>query len=218
VEGDTLVRTDEKVMGGYVMYDRTQSQRFSEGVSEGGKASLLFESYDPFQSSFSGHNVRIDGSYFFSMAKSVWALDLLWARADETAEPFELGDVVQVKTLFFNQRDFPLRGYDDGHPQLIGHRVNKGTLEWRIPVWDVDYHATRIPIGLNRVSLHWFYEGGSAYDSGEDNPYYTSTGLEWHLELKLLYALSVPVRIGYAQGLDDLLGKKKSYITMGFVF
>ena len=55
----------------------------------------------------------------------------------EGAALFELPDI--------NRRSFGLRGYDGS--SRVGRRMKMGTVEWRVPIADVDRHLMVAPIG-----------------------------------------------------------------------
>ncbi len=218
VDVSEQTRVDEKVFGAYLQYNSLKSSVFSEGVSEGMKITLLGESYEAFNAYFQGGIVRGDFQHFLSIGKTVLNTYATIANGSKAAEPFELGGAFAQSAIFFNQRDFSLRGYEDGHSQLIGHKLQHAVLEWRVPVMNIDRHLMVPPVGLNRLSALFFYEGGAAFDSGEEEKLYRASGIELLFEVKLFYYLPLPLRIGYAKGLDKTLGKEQIYATLGYIF
>ena len=45
-------------------------------------------------------------------------------------------------------REFPLRGYSSGEPVLTGHRARLGSVEWRVPLSDVEVGVDPLPVDL----------------------------------------------------------------------
>ena len=98
-------------------------------------------------------------------------LSLRWNEvyAQPDAEAIKLGGNFSEETFtlpVLNQREFPLRGYTSGEAVLTGHRARLGTLEWRVPISDVDRHFMVPPVGLNRVSMSVFADSGRAWEIG----------------------------------------------------
>src|SRR5207248_757807 len=100
-----------------------------------------------------------------------------------------------------NQREFPLRGYRSGEPVLTGHRASLATLEWRIPVSDVDRHLMVPPVGVNRISMSVFTEAGAAWDNAPQH-WYKSGGVELLYEARAGYLWGAQLGIGVAKGFE----------------
>ena len=115
-----------------------------------------------------------------------------------------------------NQREFPLRGYRSGEPVLTGHRASLATLEWRIPVSDVDRHLMVPPVGVNRISMSVFTEAGAAWDNAPQH-WYKSAGVELLYEARVGYLLGAQLRIGVAKGFE-VPGRTEAYVRLGRSF
>ena len=169
---------------------------------------------------YSGNVYRADWRGYLPVGKSVLALrwNEIYGQAD--AEPIELGGSETNEALalpLLNQREFPLRGYTSGEAALTGQRARVGTIEWRMPLSDVDRHFMVPPVGLNRVSMSLFFDIGAAWNSGASPDYHRGVGIELLSELRFGYLFGLQVRAGVAWGLDDP-GKTKGYLRVGRSF
>ncbi len=74
------------------------------------------------------------------------------------------------------------------------------------------------PVGINRLSGALFADAGSAWDNGNARSrYYRGIGVELYAELKVLYRLPLPLRLGIARGLDKP-GGTQGYLVLGQTF
>jgi hypothetical protein len=217
VDGPTLPEQDERVLGLVAGVDTRRTHWLSEGPSEGMQLRLFAEnSYGD----FSGQIYRADWRMHLPIGRTVFAFrwNEAWGEAD--AEPFQLGgsdsDPPSLLPLI-NQRDFPLRGYSSGEPSLVGHRARLGSLEWRIPLRDLDRHAMVPPVGINRISVNLFFDVGDAWPRGADPDYHRGYGAELMTEARLGYLLPLEMRLGFARGRDEG-GRSTAYLTVGRSF
>ena len=178
---------------------------------------------------YSGQVYTLDWKQYVRTGReSVLALRLLQGWGTDRPKPFELGgegssnstDLVFVTfsgESVFDQRDYPLRGYAEGLPQLRGRRAQLLSAEWRFPVQRNERGIMAPPIGLMQWSGAVFAETGSAY---EDSPqdYYSSAGFEINTDLNLFYGLGLRLRAGYAHGFDADIGDDRLYLTLGGSF
>ncbi len=117
-----------------------------------------------------------------------------------------------------NQRNLPLRGYAGSEAALRGQNTSTASIEWRAPLSDIDRHAMSPPIGIDRLSASVFMDAGSVWDNGKARSrYYRGVGTELLGEIKVLYRLPVPVRLGIARGLDAPSGTRV-YFQLGQTF
>jgi hypothetical protein len=162
------------------------------------------------------HHGQVTG--FLPVGRTVLAARARYGAGQDDAEPFALGGI-EGAALFelpdINQRSFGLRGYDGS--TRVGHRMKAGTVEWRVPIADVDRHLMVPPVGLNRLSAGIFFEGGTAAEAGADAKVIRSRGIELFGELKLGYLLPIELRLGYAEALDEKRDKR-AYLVMGRAF
>ena len=217
VGGPTLSDQDERVLGLVAGIDARRTHWFSEGPSHGQQLRLFAERSYGF---YSGDVYRADWRLHFGLWKTVLSLRWNEAWGEIDAEPFQLGGSdSDPPTLLpvLNQREFALRGYRSGDPDLTGHRARIGTLEWRVPLKDVDRHAMVPPLGLNRVAMNLFFDVGDAWARGAEPDYRRGVGIELMSEVRLGYLLAVDLRLGLANGLDER-GRTTAYLRAGRSF
>ena len=217
VDGPSLRFQDERVAGVVLGYDSRSVQWRSEGPSQGFKAEAVAEQ-GLAGGAFPGRAWHLHAQAFVPIGPSVLAVRLRWGEAEADAEPFRLGgtDLGNALTMpQINQRTFALRGYDGD--ALTGRTFRLGTVEWRIPIADIDRHLMVPPVGLNRLSFTLFGEAGQAAYSGQPLGTLRSRGVELFGETRLGYLLPIEVRLGYVQAMDQQR-EKRSYLLMGRAF
>ncbi len=213
---------DERVGALVAGIDTRRRQWLSEGPSQGQQLRLFAETSNGLGGDFSGNVYRGDWRAFLPIRSTVLSLRWNEVYAQPEARPIELGGSFSEETYGYalpvlNQRQFPLRGYRSGEAGLTGHRARLGTLEWRMPLADVDRHFLVPPAGLNRVSLNLFVDSGAAWDSAAERRYHRGYGAELMSELRLGYLLEVQVRLGVAKGIDEF-GRTMGYLRVGRSF
>jgi hypothetical protein len=216
VNGGHVRFQDERLVGLVVGYDSRKTQWLSEGPSQGTALTLIAEQ-GLAGSDFPGAAQHLAASGFVPLGKTVLAGRLRFGRADADAEAFSLGGIegVFLQSLpQLNQRSFGLRGYDGSAQQ--GREMRLGTVEWRVPLADIDRHGMLPPIGINRLSATLFMEAGSAWSSAGPHDL-RSRGVELLGEIKLGYRLEVDARLGYVEALDGL-HDKRVYLSVGRAF
>jgi outer membrane protein assembly factor BamA len=220
VNAGTTSLSDERVLGLVAGVDTRRIQWLSEGPSQGQQLRLWAETSNGLNGTYSGNVYRGDLRVYVPVRKTVLALrwNEVYGQAD--AEPIELGGSDTNESLalpVLNQREFPLRGYSSGEPALTGHRSRLGTIEWRVPLSDVDRHFMVPPVGMNRVSMSLFFDIGAAWDSGESPDYHRGVGIELLSDLRFGYLFGLQLRAGVAWGLDGP-GETKGYLRIGRSF
>ncbi len=225
----TTRRRDERLLAALVDVDWSNGDWFSEGANRGAQGSLLVESYKPLAGGdarrYDGTVVRADLRGYLGtgalVRRSVLALRLTEARASGRTEPFELGgatdEVLQLGPAL-NVRRLSLRGYRGDEPGLRGVNARVATVEWRLPLADIDRHAMVPAVGINRLSAAVFADVGGAWSSGNGPANWSrSVGVELLGEVKLLYALGLQLRLGVARALDGPRDTR-GYLTAGRAF
>lgn len=211
---------DERVLGLLAGIDRRREQLLSEGPSEGQELRLFAETSNRLRGSYAGNFYRSDLRLYVPAGRTVVSVRWNEAYAQPQAEAIQLGGILSEETFalpVLNQREFSLRGYRSGENVLTGHRARLGTLEWRVPLSDIDRHFMVPPVGVNRLSASVFLDAGAAWDRGEAPAYYKSGGVEILSEARLGYLFGAQVRIGYAKGFQAP-GRKVGYIRIGRSF
>ena len=219
-------RRDERLLAAFVDVDTSGGDVRSVGPNRGMRASLLVESYRPLAHGdplrYDGTVARADWRGFLALPmRSVLALRYTEAYATGRTEPFSLGDAadnwVQLGPVL-NDRTLSLRGYAPGDAALTGTRARVASLEWRVPVADVDRHGMRLPLGLNRVSAGAFFDVGGAWREGSGPQRWSrSVGMELLAETRLAYTVPVQLRLGLARALDGP-EQTRAYLSVGRSF
>jgi hypothetical protein len=211
---------NERVAGLLGGFDSRRRQWLSEGPSQGQELRLFAETSRGLNADFGGNVYRADWRGHLPVGKTVLALRWNEAYGQQQAERFELGgsksdDFILLPQL--NERDFALRGYSLGTPELTGHRARVASLEWRTPLADIDRHLMVPPLGLNRVSLNLFMDVGAAWEPARSPDYHRGIGAELISETRFGYLFGLQARAGVAKGLDNT-GSTKIYLRAGRAF
>ena len=220
--GTSAKAHDERVLGLVAGVDTTRQQFLSEGPSQGQELRLFAETSNHLPGFFSGNFYRGDWRAYLPAGKTVVSLRWNQTYSQPGAEPVQLGGTgasfseTSFALPLLNQREFPLRGYRSGEAVLTGHRSSLVTLEWRIPISDVDRHFMVPPVGTNRVSIAVFTEGGKAWDSAP-RQWYTSGGAELLWEVRFGYVFGAQLRMGVARGFQAP-GETQAYLRFGRSF
>ena len=201
----TTASRDERVLGLVAGVDTRRKQFLSEGPSQGQQLRLWAETSNHLRGAFSGNFYRGDWRGYVPASPTVFALRVNAAYSQAGAEPVQLGgsfseEVAGFDLPILDQRQFPLRGYRSGDPALMGRHSLLGTLEWRVPLSDIDRHFMVPPVGLDRLSMSVFLETGSAWNDGASQRYFNSGGLELLAEVRAGYLLGLQFRAGVAKG------------------
>jgi hypothetical protein len=220
VHGPTLEAQDERVLGLVAGLDTRRTHWLSEGPSEGIQVRLFAETSRGLHATYSGDVYRADTRLHVPLGRTVLSLRWNEARGEEDAEPFQLGGTESDPPLLLpvlNQREFALRGYGSGEPSLRGNRARIGTLEWRVPLRDIDWHAMVPPVGMNRLAVTFFFEAGDAWPLGGQPDYHRGFGIEVMSEIRFGYLFGANLRLGIASGRDEG-GMDTAYLRVGRSF
>jgi len=218
----TSTPRDERVLGFVSGVDTRRMQLLSEGPSQGQQLRLFAETSNGMRGAYSGNFYRGDWRAYLPAGTTVVSLRWNQAYSQPQAEAIQLGgtgasfseEAFALPVL--NQREFPLRGYRSGESVLTGHRASLVTLEWRIPISDVDRHLMVPPVGVNRISMSAFTEAGAAWDNAPEH-WYKSGGVELLYEARLGYLVGLQLRIGVAKGFEAP-GRTEAYARLGRSF
>jgi hypothetical protein len=216
----TSTTRDERVLGLLAGVDRRREQFLSEGPSQGQELRLFAETSSRLRGAYSGNFYRADLRLYAPLGRTVVSARWNEAYSQPRAEAIQLGGTFSEETFalpVLNQREFPLRGYSSGEAVLTGHRARLGTLEWRVPLSDIDRHFMVPPVGVDRLSMSMFVDAGAAWDASETPAFYKSGGLELLSELRAGYLFGAQIRIGFAKGFEAP-GRKVGYIRIGRSF
>lgn len=225
-------RQDERIAALVADYDSRGGNWYSDGANRGLKLTLRGESYKPFEGrgddaapDYDGLVVRADARAYLGIGKGVLALRLTEARARQRTRPFQLGGATEAgRAIGFalNNREIALRGYRGDEAELLGQQARLASVEWRMPLVDIDRHGMVPALGINRLAATVFYDIGAAWAAGVNNPadYRRGVGFELRGEAKLLYALALDLRLGVGRALDPIAGRGRTrgYFTLGQAF
>ena len=224
-----LENFEDNLLGVAWLYNTSNYNPLSISLVDGMKLRLVAEDSDTLNSYYTGQVYTFDWRQYIRTGKeSVFALRFLQGWGTEQPRVFKLGgegfndDAVSVvlgtsNEAVFNQRNYALRGYKEGLPQLQGRRVQLLTTEWRFPIQRIEKGIMAPPVGIMQWYGTVFAETGSAYyDSPET--YYSSAGIELTADINLFYYLTLRMRAGYAHGFDKEIGDDRIYIEIGSSF
>jgi Tol biopolymer transport system component len=115
--------------------------------------------------------------------------------------------------LGLESRNFPVRGYGTG--TLRGHRAALGSVEYRMPVWQIDRGPGTWPLFLDRVIGNLFADAGTAWRRDGTRGTIASVGAEAALDVYLGFAAPFRYRAGVAWLLRDPgKGTLQPYVTL----
>jgi hypothetical protein len=221
---------EDHLLGVAWLYDSSDINPLSISLNDGMRLRLVAEDSNILQSDFTGQVYTFDWRQYIRTGKeSVVALRFLQGWGTDQPREFELGGEgfsqnalnallgIIGSDSVFNHRDYPLRGYPEGLPQLRGRRVQLLTGEWRFPLQRIEKGVMAPPIGIMQWFGTVFAETGSAYDESPET-YYSSAGLELTADINLFYGLTLRTRLGYAHGFDEEIGDDRVYLKVGSSF
>jgi hypothetical protein len=114
--------------------------------------------------------------------------------------------------LGLDTRHFPVRGYETS--TLRGTRAAIGSLEYRMPIWNIDRGPSVWPVYFQRLVGDVFVDAGTAWRTGTRRTI-ASAGAEVSLDLFLGYAAPLRLRSGVAYLLrEPAKGTVQPYIAL----
>lgn len=115
-----------------------------------------------------------------------------------------------------DQNEFFLRGYPSR--LLRGQKVALGTLEYRIPLLNIERGVRTWPFFFRRVHAALFYDLGNAWDDNTTlAEFRRGVGIEVKMDMIFGHQLPLRLRWGFAEGLDQA-GEQQAYFTAGNSF
>ena len=211
------------------IYNSALRHPLSISLNDGREVKLVAEDSEVLSSDFDGQVYTFSWKEYFRLGgEHVLALNVLQGWGEGVTSNFQLGgeDTGVAYTLLlqktgvglFDRRDYALRGYEDGLPQLRGRRAQTLSLEWRFPGQRIERGIMVPPIGIMQWSGSVFAETGAAYNGNTPNQYFSSAGLELTADLNIAYLVPVRARFGFAHGFDELIGDTRIYLSLGSSF
>lgn len=212
------------------IFKNTQNYLRAISQTDGRNARFIFETNNILDSDYTGEVYTLDWREFIQVYhQHVLALRAVGGWGTESPENFRLGgedsdynllDILELQSEeLFGKREYTLRGYPEGAPQLRGRRMQLASLEWRFPLGLIERSIMAPPIGIIDWSGSVFAETGAAWDEGgSPDKYYSSIGVELHADMNVFYRLNTRLRLGYATGLDEVIGEDRLYFSLGTSF
>lgn len=220
---------DDNLLGVGWQYDSSRIYPLSISRSDGRQVRLSVEEGAVLNSDFSGQTYRANWQEYIGLGgEHVLALRAFQGWGTGAAADFRLGgeDAGASFDLFLNQsggslfgrRDYALRGYPEGLPQLRGRRARIVSAEWRFPGQRIERGIMAPPVGIMQWHGAVFVETGAAYDGSRPDRYYSSAGIELSADLNLFYLVPLRARLGLAHGFDNSVGESRLYLSLGSSF
>lgn len=233
---DKIVEEPEEVdnlAGAAVVYDSAKNYPRSISRSDGRHIRLVAENSELIEGGdYTGDIYTVDWREYFQLfGEHVLSIRAVEGWGTEQPRPFTLGGSQRAGTVPaylgssvasspFNQRSYALRGYPTGLSVLEGRRMQMASLEYRLPIFRMQRGITVPPVGLHQMHATVFADTGGTWDNDESKPetYYTGVGVELNTDIVLGYNFLLPLRIGFASGLDDDIGDNQIYLQFGSSF
>jgi Tol biopolymer transport system component len=223
----------DEIVGIATSYNSAKFYPKSISVSDGQRFRVVAEDSDVLESDYTGQVYTLDWRGFLSLGKRhVLSGRLAGGWGSDDPQPFRLGgvgegfalgtpaDSITISTTqIFNKRDYALRGYKEGLPELVGRRMSLAELEWRFPIAMIERGLMTPPIGIHNIHGKAFYNIGDAWqDKFASSDLLQGAGLEINTEIVIGYMFSLDMRVGYAHGFDETLGEDQVYLSVGGTF
>jgi len=208
------IEREETLVGLAASYDNRESYLNVMGSGWGHYIDITAETNDLLSSQYEGNKYQAQWRSTFDLpGRSTASIRLAGGYSDSTAKHFRLGGSDKSdETALFGRETQALRGYDE--TVQSGNHYFTQRLEFSTWLARVERNLGLWPVGLGDVSATVFVDSGSSW--GESGTYQglTGVGLSTTFEMKLGYNLTVPVTFGYANGLDDTLGKEQFFFSV----
>ncbi len=207
-----------------IIFNNARAFGFSVSRENGVTARIDYENLSrAFGSDVSLQQVRTDlrGYLTLPYRRSPLGRHVLAARlaGGQTSGAFVLqrelrvGGTGQGELLGIESRNFPVRGYDAS--TLRGRRAAIASLEYRLPIRELDWGPSTWPVFFHRIVGDVFVDAGKAWQRNGATRTIASTGAELSLDLVLNYFAPLRYRAGVAYLLRDPgKGEVQPYMTL----
>ena len=233
---DKKTDLNDGIVGVAVYFSNAKKYRKAISKSDGISILITAENSDIFdivasdllnqdENDYTGTVYTLDYRAYLPMGLSqVLAIRLVVGWGTDKGRPYSLGGFAsQSGSSFygtgtiFNQRKYPLRGYDEGIEGLKGRRMGLWSMEWRFPIVTIERGATSPPAGIQKIYGKFFFDAGDAWNGDSFEEILRSVGAEFNFEVILGYRLSLNIRYGLYYALDSDT-KANFYVTTGTSF
>lgn len=228
----TNTNFQDTLFGAGLVYDTTlMYPRGISAASTGYVLSAWFESGKGLSGAYTGNVTTLSGRNYIDLgSEQVLAVRLDMGFGDNQSRPFSLGGqgFNNSTSIFsnlldplpsrvgFNQRQYGLRGYADA--ALSGQNMVLTSAEYRFPITRIEKGLMSPPIGIDKFFGQVFVDVGRAGNDLNAAQTYTGVGLELGGDIILFYNLLLRMQLGYAKGLDEVLGGNQAYFRLGSSF
>jgi hypothetical protein len=223
--------SSDNVAGLAVLWDSTRYYPFSISRTNGRHIQLVAENSDVLGGSdYTGSVYTLDWREFLALGgRHVLALRVAGGWGTESPRPYVLGGSFSAVTGLplvdalnfytpFDQRDFALRGYTRGTPELVGRRMALTSAEWRFPLGRVERGIMAPPLALQQLYGSVFVDSGAAWNDGDrPDAFATGAGVEAYADTFIFYNVPLSLRLGYAHGYNAG-GDDQVYLQVGSSF
>ena len=171
-----------------------------------------------FANDFSGRKYQTQWRGTWDMPKKVTILTrFAGGYSTRDAKQFTLGGHnFREEMRLFDRNSQSLRGYDDA--ALNGHYYFTQRIELNASLARIEKNLALFPLGFGDLTSTFFVDSGSAWNNREEFEQLTGIGAEFKLDFKLGYNYSLPITLGYANGLDNKKGREYFYINFGVIY
>ena len=210
-------RRDSRATIGMLALNLSSAKAFARSINpaQGYKIRLARENYID-EPGVEKPAYLLDWRHYFTLhANHTLAAHFFRAKSDDK-DPFQLGGVyagyyqspialpaLNESYASIHGRDYALRGYKSGLPQLRGSDVALTELEYRFPIASIERGFMAPPLGINRIHGGLFYSAANPVSGFHGGAVYRSAGIETKFELIFGYLFPLQVDLGYAKGLDE---------------
>lgn len=216
-------KTCEKTLAGLgLKFDSREMYLNSPGFSNGRYFDLVYETNDLLSgisdSDYQGAITQGQWQEIFNLAgRRSLSLQVLAGYSSKDNEAITIGGEDRLSEgSLFGRDDYALRGYASsvqGGNNMNINRINFNQWLARINsgwgIW---------PIGAGDISTDLYLDYGSAWQDGNSPEYLTGVGIDFNIEVLAFYNLMMPIRISFARGLDDALGKHRASIGISMPY
>ena len=218
------IEEDDNWLALGLIYDGLSSSLNASGASKGWQFGASIESAEAAHNSYyTGQVVSLNSRHYQTLnAGGTIAQRLFLGLGFASNSPFKLGgersDAYVGPGIRLKQRQYPLRGYNEGQGELEGENALLYNLEYGLPFSWSDHNMMAPPLGFAGWSLRAFSDHAMVWDEGEHmGKVYSSLGLEAILDTSVFYNVALRFRVGVAKGLDAL-GTDAVYVQLGGAF
>jgi len=220
----TGIEEDDNWLALGLIYDGLSSSLNAADSIEGWQLGISLESADAADNThYTGQVVSINTRHYQTIESGhTIAQRLFVGLGFSSNSPFKLGgersDVYIGPGIQLKQRQYALRGFNDGQGELQGDNTLLYSLEYRLPFSWSDHNMMIPPVGFSGWSLRTFTDNAMVWNEGENmGDVYSSLGLEAIIDTTVVYNLALRFRVGIAKGLDAL-GTDAVYVQLGGAF